>query len=219
MIEFDVWRPAAVVFDCDGLLVDTEPCWSVAEAELFARRGLPFGTEEKALVIGKSIPQACADMAVLFNEPGNAHALASELFELVAESVAVNALPMKGARRIVNEVASRVPVAVASNSSRYLLDAALHCGGFADAFVVSVAADEVANPKPAPDLYEAACEALGVIPAHCLAFEDSMTGLRSAQAAGLHVVGVPTLPDHGFPADVVVASLEDERLLTWISSW
>lgn len=60
------WTPQAVVFDCDGLLMDTEPCWSVAETELFARRGLPFGPEQKALVIGKSVAAAAETMAGVF---------------------------------------------------------------------------------------------------------------------------------------------------------
>jgi HAD superfamily hydrolase (TIGR01509 family) len=219
VLAFDGWRPAAVVFDCDGLLVDTEPCWSVAEAQLFARRGLPFGPDEKAIVIGKSIPQACADMAILFNEPESALALASELFELVDAAVAVNALPMPGALATIQVVAARVPMAVASNSSRHLLDSALLCAGLAEFFEISVAADEVAQPKPAPDLYEAACAALEVAPSDCLAFEDSLTGLRSAKAAGLRTIGVPTLTHDDFPAEVVVASLEDEGLLRWIASW
>ncbi len=219
MLAFNGWRPAAVVFDCDGLLVDTEPSWSVAEAQLFARRGLPFGPDQKALVIGKSIPQACADMAILFNEPESAHALAIELFELVEGAVAANAVPMPGALDVVQAVAAHVPIAVASNSSRQLLDSALRCAGFAESFETSVAADEVAQPKPAPDLYQAACAALHFLPNECLAFEDSLTGLRSAQAAGCRTVGVPTLTHADFPADIVVASLDDERLNEWIASW
>jgi HAD superfamily hydrolase (TIGR01509 family) len=214
---FGGWKPRAVVFDCDGLLMDTEPCWTVAETTLFARHGLPFGPEQKALLIGKALPAAGEAMAVAFDRPGAGPALAAELYALVTVVVADRAEPMPGAYALVERVAAAVPVAVASNSPRALLDVALARGDFS--FPVSVAADEVAHPKPAPDLYRESCERLGVRPTDTLAFEDSMTGLRAARAAGLPVVGVPTLPDSVFPADLVVDSLLDPDLLAWLDGW
>ena len=213
------WQPRAVVFDCDGLLMDTEPCWTVAETELFARRGLPFGAEQKAFVIGKSLPAAAAGLADLFGEPGAGADIAAELLELVAEVVGSSALAMPGARSMVDAAAAAVPIAVASNSPRALLEAALVRGGFTGTFPVSIAADEIDRPKPAPDMYLRACELLRVAPADTLAFEDSMTGLRSARAAGVRVVGVPTLRDGEFPADLVVDSLQDGGLLAWMRRW
>jgi HAD superfamily hydrolase (TIGR01509 family) len=214
-----MWTPAAVVFDSDGLLVDTEPCWTVAETELFARRGLGFGPEQKALVIGKSLPAAAELLTGIFKEPGAADAIAGELLTLVEEVIGRSATAMAGAAELVATVARSVPVAVASNSPRGLRDAALGRAGLTGAIPVSVAADEVPAAKPAPDVYLAACAKLGRSPEQCLAFEDSMTGLRSAQAAGLRTVGVPTLHHDDFPADLVVSSLRDERLLAWISNW
>jgi HAD superfamily hydrolase (TIGR01509 family) len=213
------WIPAGVVFDSDGLLVDTEPCWTMAETELFARRGLGFGPEQKALVIGRSVPAAAELLTEVFGEPGGAGQIARELLLLVQEAVAGSATAMAGAAELVEAAARRVPVAVASNSPRALLDAALRRARLAGALAVSVAADEVPAAKPAPDIYLTACAALGVPPERCLAFEDSMTGLRSAQAAGLRTVGVPTLPQDDFPADMVIPSLRDERLLAWIGRW
>jgi HAD superfamily hydrolase (TIGR01509 family) len=213
------WHPKAVVFDCDGLLMDTEPCWTVAETELFARRGLPFGAAQKALVIGTSVPAAGGLLADLFGEPGAGPDIAAELLGLVTEAIGRGAAAMPGARALVEAAAAAVPVAVASNSPRALLEAALRRGGFAGTFPVSIAADEIAAPKPAPDMYLRACERLGVAAADTLAFEDSMTGLRSARAAGVRVVGVPTLRDGDFPADHVVASLLDPGLVAWIQGW
>ncbi|WP_328606947.1 HAD family phosphatase [Amycolatopsis sp. NBC_00345] len=213
------WFPQAVVFDCDGLLMDTEPCWTVAETELFARRGLPFGPEQKALVIGKSVEAAAGAMAEVFGEPGTGATIAVELLGLVTEVVAAKAEAMPGARALVELAAAAVPIAVASNSPRALLEAALARGGLADAFPVSVAADEVESPKPDPEMYLTSCARLGVAPADALAFEDSMTGLRSARGAGVPVVGVPTLSHADFPADVVVPSLRDEELLSWVRRW
>lgn len=212
------WRPAAVVFDCDGLLVDTEPCWTVAETELFARRGLSFGIEQKALVIGKSLAAASGALAGLFGEPGGAAAIADELLALVTEVIGARAEAMPGAKDLVERVAlAGLPVAVASNSPRSLLDVALARGGFT--FAVSVAADEVERPKPAPDIYRHACALLGVAARDTLAFEDSMTGLLSARAAGVRVVGVPTLRHEEFPADHVAVSLLDADLLGWVTGW
>lgn len=211
--------PKAVVFDCDGLLMDTEPCWTVAETELFARHGLPFGPEQKALVIGKSLEAAADTMAEVFGRPGTGAAIAAELLGLVTDVVTAKAEAMPGAHRVVELAAAAVPVAVASNSPRALLDAALARGGFSGVFPVSVAADEVARPKPDPEMYLTACARLGVAPADALAFEDSMTGLRSARAAGVPVIGVPTLPNPDFSADVVVESLRDTDLLAWLARW
>lgn len=212
-------NPRAVVFDCDGLLMDTEPCWSVAETELFARRGLPFGPDEKALVIGKSLPSAADAMAEAFGEPDAGAEIADELLRLVTEVVTAKAEAMPGARELVELTAAAVPVAVASNSPRALLEAALVRGGLSEMFPVKLAADEVAAPKPDPEMYLTACAQLGVEPADTLAFEDSMTGLRSARAAGVTVIGVPTLTQQDFPADIVIGSLRDEELLAWIRGW
>ncbi|MER7858434.1 HAD family phosphatase [Amycolatopsis japonica] len=212
-------NPRAVVFDCDGLLMDTEPCWSVAETELFARRGLPFGADEKALVIGKSLPAAADAMAEAFGEPDAGAEIADELLRLVTEVVTAKAEAMPGARELVELTAAAVPVAVASNSPRALLDAALARGGLAAMFPVKLAADEVTAPKPDPEMYLTACALLNVEPADALAFEDSMTGLRSARAAGVPVIGVPTLKHQDFPADVVIGSLRDEELLSWVRGW
>ncbi|MEU9685893.1 HAD family hydrolase [Amycolatopsis japonica] len=212
-------NPRAVVFDCDGLLMDTEPCWSVAETELFARRGLPFGADEKALVIGKSLPAAADAMAEAFGEPDAGAEIADELLRLVTEVVTAKAEAMPGARELVELTAAAVPVAVASNSPRALLDAALVRGGLAAMFPVKLAADEVTAPKPDPEMYLTACARLNVEPADALAFEDSMTGLRSARAAGVPVIGVPTLMHQDFPADVLIGSLRDEELLSWVRGW
>ncbi|WP_019633415.1 HAD family hydrolase [Actinomadura atramentaria] len=216
---FGAWTPKAVVFDCDGLLVDTEPCWTVAETELFARRGFPFGAEQKALVIGKSMADVAVAIAEYTRHGGDPAELELELRTLVTEAVRAKAAAMPGAADVAALVAGLVPVAVASNSPRALLETALACGGLDGLFAVSLAADDVERPKPAPDLYLAACRRLGAAPADTLAFEDSMTGLRSARAAGLRTVGVPTLDHEEFPADFTVASLHDPALLAWIETW
>jgi beta-phosphoglucomutase-like phosphatase (HAD superfamily) len=131
------------------------------QTELFARRGLPFGDEQKAMLIGRTIPAACTDLADLFGEPGGGPALESELLTLVSEVVEASAKPMPGAHDIVEAVASRVPVAVASNSPRSLLDAALTRGRLNGRFPVSLSANDLEHAKPAPDMYLAAATPVG----------------------------------------------------------
>ncbi|MEV0948606.1 HAD family phosphatase [Rhodococcus sp. NPDC049939] len=213
------FTPAAVVFDCDGLLMDTEPCWTIAETELFARRGLPFGAEQKALLIGRSLGDACTALAELFDDGVSPTALEAELMELVSDAVNRGAEAMDGAHELVALIAEKVPVAVASNSPRDLLDCALKRGGFGGMFQVSIAADEVISPKPSPEMYLTACRLLGHTPQQSAFFEDSGTGVRSARAAGVYCAGVPSLPDTKLDADVVFSTLRDPAIVKWIASW
>ncbi|MEJ8669179.1 HAD family hydrolase [Streptomyces sp. MS1.AVA.1] len=108
-----------------------------------------------------------------------------------------------------------VPIAVASNSPRELLDTALWSAGLADCFTHSFAADEVRSPKPAPELYLTACEALGTPPEHSVAFEDSATGTTAARAAGLYVAVVPSLPGADLDHDWLGTTLAAHELLDW----
>ena len=211
-------RPEGVVFDCDGLLVDTEPCWTVAESAVFAARGLPYGVAEKALFIGKSVPATVELMAGFFGETGNDDAIRAEVMSTVIDVIGGQAEPMPGAIELVRALSARTPIGVASNSPRVVLDIALERAGLTGAFGAVIAADEVPVPKPAPDLYLAACRLLGVDPTASIAFEDTWTGAAAARAAGMWVVGVPSLEPDGFPSDLVLASLADPRLLDWARS-
>lgn len=212
-------RPAGVVFDCDGLLVDTEPSWTVAETAVFAQRGLPYGPAEKEIFIGRSLADTVVLMARIFDEPGAEDALAVELLDTVRQVIAAQAEAMPGALEIVAAVGARVPMAVASNSPRPVVEVALARGGLRELFEVVVSVEDVAAPKPAPDLYATACARLGVTPMGSVAFEDTVTGLASARAAGMRTVGVPTLSGIEFPADWVVARLDDPALMEWVRSW
>jgi HAD superfamily hydrolase (TIGR01509 family) len=211
------WKPAAVVFDCDGLLVDTETCWAVAESEIFARYGLPFGPQQKALLIGKSVAHEAHEIAKAVGA-SSARDIEVDLLELAAQAIRKGARPMPGAVSLVERVGRVLPMAVASNSPRRLVDLALEQGQFGRTFRETVAADEVGRPKPAPDLYIEACRRLSVAPGQALAFEDSMTGVLAAQAAGMKVICIPTLPELEYPADAVFDSLADRRLLGWLTA-
>ncbi|MDQ7991662.1 MAG: HAD family phosphatase [Propionicimonas sp.] len=212
-------RPAAVVFDCDGLLVDTEPSWEKVEEELFARRGLPYGPEQRAEYLGISVADAAAKMAATFGEPGGEPDLFDEMLVAVRLLLEREARAMPGAVELVSALVSRdVPLAVASNSPRTVVEYALGLAGLAGAFAVVVSADDVRLPKPAPEPYLAACAGLGVAPASAVAFEDSATGVAAAAAAGLVVVGVPTHPGD-LAVDWQLPSLADPAVAGWLRSW
>jgi HAD superfamily hydrolase (TIGR01509 family) len=185
-------RFRAAVFDMDGLLLDSEAGWERAEAELFARRGLVYTEAERRATLGSSMDRVVPVFTRRFGlAPSDEAAIGRELMELVREEYAAGQPPRPGAIELVERLRGRLPMAVASNTGRELVEGALESAGIADAFDVVVTVDDVAHPKPAPDIYELACERLGVAPREAIAFEDSEAGVRSASAAGLTVVAVP----------------------------
>lgn len=208
-------RPDAVVFDCDGLLLDTETAWTRAETTLFERHGATFTMDHKRELIGSSHSVAAAKLEVMLGAPGEGEALIDELHDLVMAEATHDVEPRPGAVALVDALREAgIPVAVASNSPRAFLDQVLATAGVADRFEHTVAGDEVQHPKPAPDIYLEACRRLHADPAKSVGLEDSPTGAEAAQAAGLHVVGVPYIPDMEIPpADVTAASLADPVVL------
>ena len=208
----------AVVFDCDGLLVDTETAWTRAETAIFAEHGHGFGPEQKKILIGGTLEAAGQAMAGCFGRPGDGPRLAQRLHDLVAIELAAGADPLPGARDLVLSLRGRVPIAVASNSPRAFVASALTSAGLDDLFPLVYAAEDVEHAKPAPDLYLAACAGLGADPAHTVAFEDSRTGVASARAAGLYVVGVPSLPGADLATDAVFPTLTDPALAGWAAA-
>ncbi|WP_323379304.1 HAD family hydrolase [Streptomyces durbertensis] len=205
----------AVVFDCDGLLVETESRWTVAETALFHSYGRLFGPEEKALLIGRALPEAGEAIAAHLGRPGAGPELAAELLSTVRQEFTADMEAMPGARELVLACRAAVPVAVASNSPRELVELALKAAGLADLFEHTVTVEDVAAGKPAPDLYLAACAALGADPARSVAFEDSATGAAAARAAGLHVAVVPSLPGTAPDHDWLGGSLADPQVRDW----
>jgi HAD superfamily hydrolase (TIGR01509 family) len=202
----------AVVFDNDGLLLDTEQAWTRAERILFERRGETFTAEHKRELIGTSVATSARKLELMLNLPGRGEALMDELHELVTAELGGGVPPRPGALELLGAVrAAGVAVGLASNSPRVFVDRALSVAGVDDGhFDVVVSADDVAAPKPAPDLYLAACAALGAPPERAAALEDSQTGVASAGAAGLYVIAVPYFP--GAPiegASLTVESLAD----------
>jgi len=187
--------PDAVVFDNDGLLLDTESVWTRAEQDLFERRGLEFTVEHKRELVGTSAEIAGGLLERSLGEPGRAEALIEELNELVVAELEHGVEAMVGARELLHELSTRgTPLGLVSNSPLRFVQRSLEIVGFADRFDVVVSAHEVAAPKPAPDPYLEACRQLGVDAGpNVIALEDSPTGVTAARAAGLTVIGIPSL--------------------------
>jgi HAD superfamily hydrolase (TIGR01509 family) len=206
---------SAIVFDCDGLLLDTESCWSRAEASLFADYGFGFGPSEKDLLIGRTLEAACNNMAEYFGRPGIGPQLQAELLPRVEAELLARVDPMPGARELLEHLGDRIPLAVATNSPRAMLTAALASAGLDHFFQVAVAADDVERPKPNPQLYVVAFERLGATPPTGVALEDSSTGVAAARAAGAYLVTVPSQPGKQLDGDYTTTSLDDVVLTTW----
>jgi HAD superfamily hydrolase (TIGR01509 family) len=205
----------AVVFDNDGLLLDTEAAWTRAEEDLFERHGSTFTPAHKRDLIGTSPTTSAAKLEVMLDLPGRGPALMDELHELVMDEALAGVPPRPGALELLEAVrAAGLPVAVASNSAREFVERVLSVAGLLDGhFDAVVTSNDVEHPKPAPDLYLAACEALGADPAHAAALEDSATGVAAAVAAGMYVVAVPYFPDLPIEgASLTAESLADPRV-------
>lgn len=199
-----------VCFDLDGLLVDTERVWMAAKAVLFERHRVAFDHADHLAVFGTSEAQTATYFAQRLGlSPGDAPALGIEYRAIVAEMLEAPIERRPGAEELVASLRGRVPIAVATNTRRPLAEIILRRSGLADRFDAVATGDEV-PPKPAPDVYLAACRALGVAPDDAVGLEDSPTGITAVKAAGLTCIAVPSDPGTDVSAaDLVVSSLAD----------
>jgi HAD superfamily hydrolase (TIGR01509 family) len=199
-------RCDAVVFDNDGLLLDTEAAWTRAERALFSRHGREFTPEHKRELLGTAPQIAAAKLESMLEAPGQGARLTMELGMLALEEMAVAVEPRPGALALIELLqAEGIPLGVASNSPRMLVERALASAGIAAATFASIlTADAVRDPKPAPEIYIASCDALGSSPERTLVLEDSPTGVAAAVAAGCYTVAVPSIPDIDLSAAALV---------------
>lgn len=197
----------------DGLLLDTEILWERAESELFRRHGEIFTLDDKLAVMGTSFESTARYFASrLGAPPERGPELVDEMRVLMKAELERQVDARPGAVELVRRLRDQdgIGLALASNSSRHLVDTALRTAGLTDAFEVIVTADDVAHAKPAPDIYLLACERLGVAPSDALALEDTAPGIAAAKAAGLTCIAVPQFAETDVSAaDRVVDSLEE----------
>jgi HAD superfamily hydrolase (TIGR01509 family) len=184
-------EPEAVVFDLDGVLLDSEQRWNAAKEALVRDAGGRWRDEAPTVMMGMSSPEWAAYLHDELGVPMPVEDINREVVRRMEEGYRDSLPLLPGAEEAVRALAGRWPLALASSSNREVIDLVLELAGFADAFRVTVSSEEVERGKPAPDVYLAAARALGVDPGRCVAIEDSSNGLRSAVAAGMAVVAVP----------------------------
>src|SRR6478672_9176241 len=207
--------PDAVVFDNDGLLLDTESVWTRAEQDLFELRGTEFTPADKLELVGTSAAIAGGILERRLGEPGRATELIEELNELVVAELEHGVEAMFGARELLGRLREQeVPLGLVSNSPLRFVQRSIELAGFEGFFDVVLSAHEVAAPKPAPDPYLEACRRLGVEPGpEVVALEDSPTGVAAARAAGLTVIGIPSVEGVLLEeAHHIAASLRDDAV-------
>ncbi len=193
----------AVVFDLDGILIDSEGLWDDVRRGLAAEAGRTWPPEATRAMMGMSTPEWSAYLSSAVGIPGSAPQLAEQVIGRMVERYADELPLLPGAVDAVRRLADRWPLALASSSPRRLIDAVLADAGIADAFAATVSTEEVAAGKPDPAVYREAVARLEVPAWATVAVEDSTNGVRSAAAAGLVVLAVPR-PDFP-PADDALA--------------
>ncbi|MGH3889710.1 MAG: HAD family hydrolase [Pseudonocardiaceae bacterium] len=207
----------AVVFDLDGVLVDSEQLWDVVRRGVAAEAGRSWPTEATRAMQGMSTAEWSAYLTGVVGVPAEPEEVATTVLDRMAAQYDARLPLLPGAVEVVERLGRRWPLGLASSSPRRLIDTVLASAGLAQQFEVSVSTEEVGAGKPSPAVYQTVVQRLGVDPSQAIAIEDSSNGLRSAATAGL---GVLAVPHAAFPpsedalalADVVVDSLDEITL-------
>lgn len=206
-------RPArAFLWDMDGLLVDSEPLWYRVERDFAARRGGAFTEEHARHNIGKGIRHTVHFMHELFGFPVDVERDVDEMIEdFIRRSGELALKP--GARALLDRTKGTHRRAVASSSHRHLIEKTLGAFDLVPEFDAIVSGQDIAHPKPAPDIFLRAADLLGVPIAECVVLEDSLAGVTAGRAAGAIVIAVPEGPLDGRNfndfADVIVGDLDE----------
>ncbi|MFC7534664.1 HAD family hydrolase [Actinoplanes sp. GCM10030250] len=187
----------AVVFDLDGVIIDTEEVWEEVRRGYVAEFGREFLPDSQDRMMGMSTGEWSAHLAEEVGVPRTAEQVAADVLGRMAARYRESLPLIPGSVETVRALGAEYRLALASSSARVLIDQVLETAGLTGAFEVALSTEEVPRGKPAPDVYLTAVGKLGLTPAECAAIEDSSNGLRSAAAAGLAVIAVP----HGvYPA-------------------
>ncbi|HEY7523412.1 MAG TPA: HAD family phosphatase [Candidatus Limnocylindrales bacterium] len=212
----------AVIFDLDGVIVDSEIWWDDVRRDWAAARGRAWTERDRAAVMGANSIQWARTMRARLGVNDSVAAIETAIVDGVIHRYRVEGPPrIEGAVEAVRRVARQLPVAVATSAHRAVIDVALEATGLDVVFAVVVSSDEVDAGKPAPDVYLLAAERLGIRPADCLVVEDSLNGVRAARAAGMTVVlvpnrSVPPAPGAREAADLVIERLADLDLAAMV---
>jgi HAD superfamily hydrolase (TIGR01509 family) len=205
---------SAVIFDLDGVIIDTEEVWEDVRRGYVASFGRSFLADSQDRMMGMSTPEWSTHLAEDVGVPRTPAQVAEDVLGQMALRYKSDLPLIAGSVETVRRLGARFTLGLASSSARILIDQVLATAGIADAFGVTLSTEEVPRGKPAPDVYLAAAEKLGLSPSACAAIEDSSNGLRSAAAAGLAVIAVPhgvypPAPDALAQASLVVSDLSE----------
>ncbi len=211
----------AVVFDLDGVIIDSEELWDEVRESLARQRGGRWSEQAQADMMGMSSTEWSRYMHEVVGLPEPPEEINREVVRSMLDRYSERLPLIDGAVGAVTRLAARWPLGLASSSNRELIDHVLELAGLTPYFKVTVSSEEVESGKPAPDVYLEAARRLGVQPSSGVAIEDSASGIRSAHAAGMQVVAIP---NRAFPppadvlglASVVVESIKelDAELVT-----
>jgi HAD superfamily hydrolase (TIGR01509 family) len=194
--------PEAVVFDLDGVLLDSEQRWNEAKEAVTTAAGGRWRDDAATAMMGMSSPEWSAYMRDELAVPCEPERINELVVERMAAGYAEGLPLLPGAVDAVTALAARWPLGLASSSNREIIDAFLDLAGLRDRFRVTVSSEEVGRGKPSPDVYLEVAARLGADAGRCVAVEDSANGLRAATAAGMVVIAVPN-PHYPPPADAL----------------
>jgi HAD superfamily hydrolase (TIGR01509 family) len=217
----------ACIFDFDGTLVDSEENYLKADQALLRPYGIDFTKEMKEEFVGRGNAEMVATMAARYHLPVDGPTLLAQKNKLYLQFALAHTKVFPPMRELLDLLqGEQMPLAVASGTSRSILDALLAKTNLAAYFKVVLSSEEVGRPKPAPDIFLAAAKKLGTSPANCLVFEDSQYGVMAAQAASMRVVAIPdpsvvqNISQVFQQADLLfaqgMASVDSQQILAWI---
>jgi HAD superfamily hydrolase (TIGR01509 family) len=197
---------AAVIFDLDGVLVDSETVWNDVRRELAEETGGTWRDDAQRAMMGMSSPEWSRYMREELGVPLSPREISNTVVERIEDRYRHGVPLIDGAREAVGALATRWPLGLASSANRPIIELVLAESGLADRFEATVSSEEVPNGKPAPDVYLEAARRLEVPAADCAAVEDSTNGLRSAAGAGMRVIAIP---NQDFPPDPEALALAE----------
>jgi HAD superfamily hydrolase (TIGR01509 family) len=193
----------------DGVLVDSESVWGEIRERFTEEAGGRWHPDAQREMMGMSSTEWSRYMRDQLEVPMDADQISAEVADRVADHYREELPLLPGAVEAVRALAGRWPLAVASSANKRLIDLVLELAGLTEAFAVTVSSEEVERGKPDPDVYLEAAERLGVDPGDCAGVEDSASGIRAADAAGMLVVAIP---NRDFPPDQESLELAAETL-------
>ena len=198
--------PDAVVFDLDGVLLDSEQRWNEAKEAITTAAGGRWRDDAATAMMGMSSPEWSAYMRDELAVPCEPERINELVVERMATGYAEELPLLPGAIDAVTALAARWTLGLASSSNREIIDAFLDLSGLRDCFGVTISSEEVGRGKPSPDVFLEVAARLGAAPGRCVAVEDSGNGLRAAAAAGMVVIAVPN-PHYPPPADALALAV------------